>query len=252
VQLSGEADSLDAFSRQVATFEGNKYVNDVGTLNSSIGSSARIEFNINLVLDQKIFAYLANALTVPTATAAPTQASTQPASATTAGGNASATTASTASTPNSQTATTVPSATVSASTAKQSSEKLITSFHLLLSPEVAGIVDETNFVVTLNVPYGTDTANIKPSIVISPGATVLPASGTAQDFTNPVTYRVTAEDGSVQKYTVKVIVASPPAAGRKSGQSAVSPVLIISLVGIVIIIIAVIFLLILRRSKTKE
>ena len=70
-----------------------------------------------------------------------------------------------------------------------------------------GTVDETNYTVTLNVPYGTDVKNLTPSIVISPSATVLPASNVSQDFTNPVTYIVTAQDGSVQNYIVKVIVA---------------------------------------------
>ena len=46
VQLSGEADSSDALSRQVVTFEKNKYVASVGSLNASLGQSARIQFNL--------------------------------------------------------------------------------------------------------------------------------------------------------------------------------------------------------------
>lgn len=60
VQLSGESDDLNALSRQVAIFEKNKYVKSIGTLNSSLGESARVEFSIGLVLDQNIFSYLSN------------------------------------------------------------------------------------------------------------------------------------------------------------------------------------------------
>jgi hypothetical protein len=54
---------------------------------------------------------------------------------------------------------------------------------------------------------------LAPVIEVSEKATVNPASGTARDFTAPATYTVTAEDGSVQDYTVTVTVLteSPPA-----------------------------------------
>lgn len=58
VQLSGEADNMEDFSRQVAVFEKNKYVKSIGNLNSSLGASARVQFNLDLVLDQNIFGYL--------------------------------------------------------------------------------------------------------------------------------------------------------------------------------------------------
>jgi len=57
VQLFGESDDMDAFSRQVDAFEKNKYVKSIGTLNSALGGSARIDFNINLLLDPSIFNY---------------------------------------------------------------------------------------------------------------------------------------------------------------------------------------------------
>jgi hypothetical protein len=57
------------------------------------------------------------------------------------------------------------------------------------------------------VPAGTDLSSLVPTITISDHATVEPASGVAQNFTNPVTYRVTAQDGSRQDYTVSVSVA---------------------------------------------
>jgi len=58
VQLSGEAENMNAFSRQVAAFENNKYIKNLGTLNSSLGESARISFNIYFELDRSIFNYL--------------------------------------------------------------------------------------------------------------------------------------------------------------------------------------------------
>ena len=77
VQLSGESDDVDSFSRQVATFEKNQYVKSIGTLNSSLGGSAKIEFNINLVLDQKIFSYLSSTTSILSTTTPSTQSSIQ-------------------------------------------------------------------------------------------------------------------------------------------------------------------------------
>lgn len=51
---------------------------------------------------------------------------------------------------------------------------------------------------------GTELTNLSPTILISEGAEINPASGTAQDFTNPVIYTVKAEDGSTAEYTVNV------------------------------------------------
>lgn len=44
---------------------------------------------------------------------------------------------------------------------------------------------------------------LKPTFTLSPGATITPANGTVQNFTQPVTYTVTAEDGKTTK-TYKV------------------------------------------------
>lgn len=58
VQLSCEADNMNAFAKQVASLENNKYIKSMGTLNSTIGESARISFNLYLTLDPIIFNYL--------------------------------------------------------------------------------------------------------------------------------------------------------------------------------------------------
>ncbi len=57
-------------------------------------------------------------------------------------------------------------------------------------------------------PFGTDILSLIPTIEISEAATITPASGEAQDFTNGVEYLVTAEDGSAFKYTVTVLISA--------------------------------------------
>lgn len=87
----------------------------------------------------------------------------------------------------------------------QSSEKAITSFVFTgLTPPVNGVIDENTHSIDLMVPKGTDMTNLAPAVTVSDSATVYPASGTPQDFTAPVTYTVTAQDGSSQDYTVTV------------------------------------------------
>jgi hypothetical protein len=70
---------------------------------------------------------------------------------------------------------------------------------------VDGTISGTSIAVTL--PAGTDVTSLTPTIAVSADATVAPASGAAQDFTNPVAYTVTAADGSTQQYTVTVTLA---------------------------------------------
>lgn len=58
----------------------------------------------------------------------------------------------------------------------------------------------------MSLPTGTDVTALQPTIVVSDLATVSPASGEEQDFTDPVTYTVTAEDETTQEYVVTVTV----------------------------------------------
>jgi len=88
-----------------------------------------------------------------------------------------------------------------------SSDKLITSFNFMgLTPVSVGSIDNINKMINLRVPYGTDVKSILPSIEISNKSSVIPTSDIIQDFTKPVTYTVTAEDGSTSIYTVIVII----------------------------------------------
>jgi Leucine-rich repeat (LRR) protein len=92
----------------------------------------------------------------------------------------------------------------------KSSDKQITSFVFLLTTNpievnVVGLVDEETKTITATMPPGTNISGLLPEIVISPGAEVSP--NTAQNFTNPVDYTITAEDGSKVVYTATVTAA---------------------------------------------
>lgn len=80
-----------------------------------------------------------------------------------------------------------------------------------LSPAITGSVTESAHTITAVVPTGTTVTALVPTITVSAAATVSPTSGAAQNFTSPVTYTVTAEDGTTQTYTVTVTVTVPPA-----------------------------------------
>ena len=66
------------------------------------------------------------------------------------------------------------------------------------------IIDVENHTVNAYAAWDYDISNIIPTITVSPMATISPASGTPQDFTNPVVYTVTAEDESSQDWTVTI------------------------------------------------
>jgi hypothetical protein len=81
----------------------------------------------------------------------------------------------------------------------------ITSFSFA-DPPATGVIDEATKTITVTVPYTPIFSALQPTITVSPKATVSPASGTAIDSTNPVTYTVSAENGSTATYTLTVIV----------------------------------------------
>lgn len=97
----------------------------------------------------------------------------------------------------------------------KSSAKAITSFKFSsITPEVTGIITEGDKKIALTVPAGTNVSALSPTIVVSEKASVSPASGVVQDFSNPVTYTVTAEDGTTQGYQVTVTVTIPPSTAK--------------------------------------
>lgn len=86
---------------------------------------------------------------------------------------------------------------------KKSGEKQIVEFRLA-SYNVAAMINEDLGSITATLPYGTDVTALTPIIVVSDKATVSPESGKTMDFTNPVTYTVTAEDGSQAVYVAVI------------------------------------------------
>jgi len=230
VQLSGESENAENLSRQVSGFEKNKYVSSIETLNSALGASARNEFNINLKLDKSIFGYLTEMSDVfKTSGVIPEKIVEEtPKEATENQGQS----------------------TEPESTGAKSGEKMITAFHLLLTPEVIGTIDETNHFITLNVPYGTDVLNLIPSIIVSTGATVLPASNAPQNFTEPLAYMVTAEDGSIQSYKVTVNVL-PQVVVQESSKSKLGVWIAIIIVFVVAVISGVAFFIWRKKRRSK-
>lgn len=69
-------------------------------------------------------------------------------------------------------------------------------------------VDQAAQQVILYMPYGSDIRALAPVLQLSPKAySIVPPSGSVRNFTTPVSYTVTAEDGLTQKvYLVKVFV----------------------------------------------
>ena len=58
--------------------------------------------------------------------------------------------------------------------------------------------------VVFNVRRTADVKNLAPVFKITDGATIQPANGSVQDFTNPVTYTVTSQNGQYKRtYTVE-------------------------------------------------
>ncbi len=67
------------------------------------------------------------------------------------------------------------------------------------------IINSAAGTIAINVPLGTPlTAVVPQTVVISPQATINPPVTTAQNFTNPVTYTVTAQSGATKTWTVNV------------------------------------------------
>ena len=275
-------------------FENNRYVKSIGTLNSTLGTSAKIEFNINLILDPSIFNYLASPQqAVVTSTAAssssPAQSSAQPESLTpatqtppiltplTTPSTVNSTTQN-ASPNNSPTQSAASNVAVPANTVAQNttpsnsavqntapagiptiaqqaaqasaSEKIITSFHILLNPEAIGLIDQANHKITVVVPAQTNLKNLIPLITISPGDNINPASEAAQDFTKPINYIVTAQDGSSQNYIVSVVSVLGSSNSKKKNNSATAILAAMILIAVVIIA-AIIFIFIWRKNKQK-
>ena len=95
---------------------------------------------------------------------------------------------------------------------KKSDEALITSFKIGSSK---GTIKDNS--IDVNVPFGTDISKLTATANISAKATIDPNPSTSRDYTNPVTFTVTAEDGTTkQDYKVTVKEAKNDKAEIKS------------------------------------
>ncbi len=96
----------------------------------------------------------------------------------------------------------------SGSTAGGATDVPLVSFVFLKSDNPA-LAEDCSAVVgdsgaTVAVTHGADVTALMPTIVVGADVTVVPASGTARDFTNPVEYTLTAADGTQRTVTVSV------------------------------------------------
>lgn len=71
-----------------------------------------------------------------------------------------------------------------------------------LENNVPGVISEIEKTITVELPQGVDISTLVPTITISELASINPSG--EQDFTMPITYEVTAEDGSTMDYVVNV------------------------------------------------
>src|SRR5690606_31803710 len=96
-------------------------------------------------------------------------------------------------------------------------QALITSFTMIVDDEetgLSGIVNNDSKTVILQLPPGMSTT-FTPEITLSEeNATITPASGEELDFSEPVTYTVTTEDGNETVYEVSAEMAEEDTSGE--------------------------------------
>lgn len=71
-------------------------------------------------------------------------------------------------------------------------------------PAVTGIIDTVNKTISVSVPSGTTLTSLATDISLAAGHTISPASGVAQNFTNPVTYTITRPNKTTTAWIVTV------------------------------------------------
>ena len=93
------------------------------------------------------------------------------------------------------------------------SAKAITAFSL---EGVAGAIHELDDTIAVTLPFGTDVTALVATFTttgtgVAVGSTPQTSGTNANDFSSPVTYTVTAADGTTADYSVTVTVADSPA-----------------------------------------
>ncbi len=93
----------------------------------------------------------------------------------------------------------------------KSSAKQITSFVFkavdndAITEDVTAVINETNKTISATVANGTDIKSLTPVIVVSDKASA--GQSGAKDFSSPVEYTITAEDGTSTTYKITVSIA---------------------------------------------
>lgn len=92
----------------------------------------------------------------------------------------------------------------SADEPSKSPEKNILSFSFKsITPNVDGVIDYNSKTINLEFPYGMDIDSLVPNIELPHFAKISPSAMTAQNFSVPVQYTVTADDGTTQIFTTQ-------------------------------------------------
>ncbi|WDZ99208.1 Ig-like domain-containing protein [Mucilaginibacter sp. SJ] len=73
---------------------------------------------------------------------------------------------------------------------------------------IPAVIDQSKLLITVTVPAGTDVKALKPNITVPGGVTLSPASAVAENFTDPVSYKLTGNNCNSLNYTVKVVFAT--------------------------------------------
>ncbi|MDW3195765.1 MAG: BspA family leucine-rich repeat surface protein [Cytophagales bacterium] len=87
----------------------------------------------------------------------------------------------------------------------------ITSF-VLAEETGSATINTTDHTITVEVANGTDLTTLTPAIGVSSGASITEASGVVQDFSSPVEYTVTAEDGATTQIWTVTVTEAPSTA----------------------------------------
>jgi gliding motility-associated-like protein len=71
------------------------------------------------------------------------------------------------------------------------------------------VIDQTNLIITVTVPKGTNVTALVPTIAYTSGVTLTPASGIAENFTSGITYTLSLNCSNLN-YTVNVVYSEIP------------------------------------------
>ena len=75
---------------------------------------------------------------------------------------------------------------------------------------VSGVINDTTGTITVTLPYGTDLAGVQITATTPEGVSISPEAGRAVDLSGPVTFTVTAPDGSSKTYRVTAYTEEQP------------------------------------------